>query len=207
MNILDSKFYSLLDKLSNFFILNTFWIISCIPIITVGPATAAMFGVVRQWKLNQDTSVVRNYFRYFKENFKQSFLIGILWIIISLLLYLNYFYLAQDHSSFKYVILVPLLLISLFFMATSAYLFSIITHYKVNWKSAIKNSFFIAVVNFPTTVIILIMLSLITAILIYLPATSLILFSIGAYLNFSLCNRAFKKFEQIRMVHNTSSAN
>src|SRR4051812_20934812 len=106
MNIIDSRFYAVVDRLSNLFILNIFWIVSCLPIVTIVPATTAMFSVVRQWQLHQDTSVVRNYFRYLKENFKQSFIIGLMWTVISVVLYFNYFYLNQDHSGAKFIILV-----------------------------------------------------------------------------------------------------
>jgi uncharacterized membrane protein YesL len=195
MNIIDSRFYAVVDRLSNLFILNTFWILSCLPIVTIVPATAAMFSVVRQWQLHQDTSVVRNYFRYLKENFNQSFIIGLIWTAVSVLLYFNYFYLNQDQSGAKYIILIPLLMISLLFTGTTAYLFPVMSHYEITWKHAIKSSFFMAIANFPITLSILGVFALLVVILMYLPAFTLILFSIGAYINFSLCNRVFQKME------------
>jgi uncharacterized membrane protein YesL len=192
---MNSRFYAAVNRLSNFFILNIFWILSCIPIVTIPPATTAMFSVVRQWKLNQDTSVVRNYFRYFKENFKQSLLIGIIWMLFSGLLFFNYFYLNQVQSAIKFLIIGPLLFISLIFIGTSVFLFPLLSHYKVTCKGAIKSSFFVAMANLPTTLFILAVFILLTVILIYLPATSLIIFSFGAYINFSLCNRVFQKIE------------
>jgi uncharacterized membrane protein YesL len=195
MNIIDSRFYAVVDRLSNLFILNIFWIVSCLPIVTIVPATTAMFSVVRQWQLHQDTSVVRNYFRYLKENFKQSFIIGLMWTVISVVLYFNYFYLNQDHSGAKFIILVPLVLISLLFTGTSAYLFSVMSHYELTWKRAITSSFFMAIANFPITLFIIGVFVLLVVVLMYLPVFTLILFSIGAYINYSLCNRVFQKME------------
>lgn len=85
---------------------------------------------------------------------------------------------------------------SLLFVGTSAYVFPLITHYKVSWKGAIKHSFFVAIASFPTTLVILGVFALFIVTLIYLPATSLIIFSIGAYINFSLCYRVFQKMDQ-----------
>ncbi|WP_180960468.1 YesL family protein [Neobacillus cucumis] len=196
MNIVDSRFYAVVDRLSNLFILNIFWVLSCLPIVTIVPATTAMFSVIRQWQLHQDTSVVRNYFRYFKENFKQSFFIGLIWTAISLLLYLNYFYLNQDQTGAKNLILLPLLLTTLLFAGTSGYLFPVMSHYDVTWKQAIKNSFFMAIANFPITLAILGVFGCLFIVLMYLPALTLILFSIGAYINFYLCNLVFRKIER-----------
>ncbi|MEH7119808.1 DUF624 domain-containing protein [Neobacillus vireti] len=195
MNILDTRFYAVVDRLSNLFILNIFWILSCLPIVTIVPATTAMFSVVRQWQLHQDTSVVRNYFRYLKENFKQGFMIGLIWMSISVLLYFNYFYLNQDHSGAKFIIIVPLLLISLLFTGTSAYLFSVMSHYEMSWKRAITSSFFMAIANFPITLLMMGVFVLLVVVLMYLPVFTLILFSLGAYINFYLCNRVFQKME------------
>ncbi len=196
MNILDSRFYGAVDRLSNLFILNIFWIVSCLPIITIAPATTAMFSVVRQWKLKQDTSVVRNYFRYFKENFQQSFLIGLIWIILAVILFFNFFYMNQDQTPVKYVIIVPLFIISFLFICSTAYLFPLITHYKVTLKDGIKNSFFLSIAHFPTTLLLIGILALLTLILYYVPASSLIIFSVGAYIHYSMVNSVFLKLEQ-----------
>jgi uncharacterized membrane protein YesL len=201
MNILDSRFYAVVDRLSNLFILNLFWLITCLPIVTIAPATSAMYSVVRQWKLHQDTSVVRNYFRYFKENFKQSFLIGIIWMSIAVVLYFNYFYLNQEQSGLKFLIIIPLVVISVLFLIISTFLFPVMTHYNTTLKGAIKNSFFFGIVNFPFTILILGVLALLGVILIYFPATSLLIFSVGAYINFYFCNRVFLRTEQAGINH------
>jgi uncharacterized membrane protein YesL len=193
LNIVDTRFYAVVDRLSNLFILNIFWILSCLPIVTIVPATTAMFSVVRQWQLHQDTSVVRNYFRYLKENFKHSFIIGLIWTSISVLLFFNLFYLNQDQSGVKFFIIVPLVVISLLFTGTSAYLFSVMSHYEITWKRAIINSFFMAIANIPITFCIIGVFVLLVVVFMYLPIFSLILFSIGAYINFFLCNRVFRK--------------
>jgi uncharacterized membrane protein YesL len=57
----------------NLFILNIFWIVSCLPIVTIVPATTAMFSVVRQWQLHQDTSVVKELLQVFKRKLQAKF--------------------------------------------------------------------------------------------------------------------------------------
>jgi hypothetical protein len=77
LRLIDGKFYTILLFISNFFLLNLLWLVMCLPIITIFPATAAMYGVVRQWIIHKDPSIFRPFFHYFKENFKQSILIEI----------------------------------------------------------------------------------------------------------------------------------
>lgn len=110
MNILNSRFYIFLEKVSNLFILNVIWLIACLPIITIFPATAAMFSVIRQWKLHDETSVFMPFTKHFKLNFKQSLLIGLLWIPFAFLLYIDYFYVIQALEKWRTFLLVPLFL-------------------------------------------------------------------------------------------------
>ncbi|MCR2823853.1 YesL family protein [Lederbergia panacisoli] len=199
MNILNSRFYIVLEKISNLFILNVLWIVCCIPIITIFPATAAMFSVVRQWKLKSEVSVVKPFIRAFRLNFKQSLLIGILWIPFTFLLYLDYFYVIQAASQWRTLLLVPLFFIGLIFLFMTTFLFPVMTHYQLRLRDVLKNSFIVSLVYFPTTILIIILAAIFLFILLYLPVTCLIIFSLWANINFSLCNRAFNKIEKLRI--------
>src|SRR5690625_4029009 len=62
--------------------------------ITFFPATTAVFTVVRRWQMGDtDVPLFSTYFRGFKDNFKQSFFGGLLYVILIGLLAINiYFY-------------------------------------------------------------------------------------------------------------------
>ncbi|WP_374932975.1 DUF624 domain-containing protein [Neobacillus driksii] len=66
MNIMNSKVYLALELFANFFLLNLLWILMCLPVVTVFPATASMFRVVREWHLYKDSSFLRYFFLNFK---------------------------------------------------------------------------------------------------------------------------------------------
>ncbi|MEK4667398.1 YesL family protein [Niallia sp. FSL R7-0271] len=200
MNIIDSKFYGVIDKLSNLFILNLFWLLSCIPIITIAPATSAMYSVVRQWKVNEDNSVVRNYFHYFKENFKQSISIGAIVAVLLSILFFNFFYLNQDATFMKIVMTVPLLLVSFLFLATFFYIFPLISHYRLPIKAALRNSLLLSMMNIHITILILAMFGLCSVILFYIPFTGIILFSTAALLHYSLCHKVFARMDETKIL-------
>jgi len=157
MNILNSRLYILLDKISNLFILNVLWILLCLPIVTIFPATAAMFSVVRQWKLKDETTVLKPFIRSFKLNFKQSLLIGLLWVPFAFLLYLDYFYVVQAATQWRTFLLIPLFFIGLIFLFMSTFLFPVMTHYQLLLRDVLKNSFIVSLVYFPTTLLIIIL--------------------------------------------------
>ncbi|MEK3888232.1 YesL family protein [Bacillus sp. FSL K6-3431] len=200
MNILNSRFYIFLEKVSNLFILNVIWLIACLPIITIFPATAAMFSVIRQWKLHDETSVFMPFTKHFKLNFKQSLLIGLLWIPFAFLLYIDYFYVIQALEKWRTFLLVPLFFIAMIFMFMSTFLFPVMIHYQLRLRDVLKNSFIVSLAYFPTTLLIIIFGGICLLIIIYVPVTFLIIFSIWANINFLLCNRSFNKIEKLKTV-------
>ncbi|MGP4041101.1 YesL family protein [Gracilibacillus sp. D59] len=198
MNLFNNKLYTFTEGLSNLIILNFLWIISCIPIITIFPATSSMFSVIRKWKMDEGvTNITRNFFRHFKQNFTQSFVIGIIWFIFAVILYLDYYFMSQSLSGINILLSGLLILVSLLFLAVTAYIFPVLSHYQVTIKYAIKNSFLFSIAYFPTTIVIIINFALLVIILYIFPVSGLLIFSLTAFVNYSLCHTIFLKVQQL----------
>lgn len=194
---IDSGFYRVLEKFTNFFLLNLLWVLLCLPIITIFPATAAMYGVVRQWIRKNDSSVFRSFFTLFKENFLQSFVIGIVWFILAFMFYFNFTITMQMSGIPRVLMVSSLILIFIFFAMTSIYLFPVMVHYKVRFVSLIKNSFLFSVSQLWITILCGIILLLTALISFIIPISSIIVWSISVYLIYRLCNRSFSKVEEL----------
>ncbi|MGP4041060.1 YesL family protein [Gracilibacillus sp. D59] len=205
MKIVNSQWYRVLELLSNLLILNFLWLITCLPVITIFPATSAMFSVIRRWKRNGESNVLSLYFYYLKHHFKQSFFIGILWVIFFVVLYLDFQLFVQIESNMVVLLLIPMLFIGLIFLFTTLFLFPMMSHYRMSWKATIKNSFILSFAYFPISLLNLIIVIILSIILIYLPITIVLVFGIGSYLNFHLCYRVFVKVDQLQNTLSGSS--
>lgn len=192
----DSKLFRLLEFVTAFFQLNILWLLLCLPVITIFPATVAMYCVTRQWVLHKDYSVFRPFFKYFKENFKQSLLLGILWTFFGGLFYVD-FTLMENLGNFQYILLPILSLLGIIVLTTSIFIFPTIANFDMNWWDAIKNSVFFSIRYLPTTLAAVIYIALMAVILYTWPVTSLFIFSLGAYSIYFLCSRVFSKIQQV----------
>ncbi|MBS4200227.1 DUF624 domain-containing protein [Bacillus sp. FJAT-49732] len=199
MNIfsIDGGLYRFLEKFTNFFLLNLLWFIMCLPIITIFPATAAMYGVVRQWVQKKDTGVFKPFFSFFKENFLQSFLLGIVWFLFALMFYFNFMITLQMSGTVKVVMVSALSFICLFFLMTSVYLLPVMVHYNTRFVILIKNSFFFSISQLWVTVLCGIIFLLTAVISYFIPMTTIIIWSIGFYLIYALCHRSFNRIESL----------
>ncbi|MBS4198456.1 DUF624 domain-containing protein [Bacillus sp. FJAT-49732] len=195
MNILNSRLYSMLEVLSFFFLLNILWVLMCLPIITIFPATAAMFGVIRQWVMKKDTAIFISFFRLFKENFKQSFIVGIIFFVFASIFYIDFMLVNTFNPKLHTILFASLFLLGLIVTFTLVYIFPMIVHYRLTLWQVIKNSFFFSIRYALTTFLCVLIVASMVSLLFLIPVFSLVIFSFTAYLIFNICYSRFRKEE------------
>ena len=194
MNGLNNRLFNTLNTMVDLFLLNLLWVITSLPLITFFPATAAMFGVVRKRILQQETeSIFKSFLKIFKGNFKQSFIISIIWSVLACFLYFDY-RLIDPSSSVGHLILYIILVIGiLLFSSISIYLFPIMVHFELSFKHVIRNAFLFSLMNPVLTILLLIIVGAGTALFYFYPATIFIIGSLAAYAVYYLCQLWFNQ--------------
>lgn len=112
---------------------------------TLVPATAAVFTVARKWVTgDEDVPLFKTYFRGYKENYKQSMLGGLFYLLLGVLLYVNYHFYGNQQGMLR---VLSFLFITLFFIAAASFLnfLSIMVHFHMKFSQLLKNSFFITI--------------------------------------------------------------
>jgi len=195
MNILDSRVYRWLEVATDFFLLNLMWLVACLPVVTIFPSTAAMFGVVRDWVRGKEGSLTRTFVTRFRENFGQSLLIGAIWAVFGVALVLD-FLVANQLSYWPGVVMKSVLVLaSSVFAFGSVFLFPVMVHYDTDWKTVIKNSLLLSIGRLPTTVVCLVFVVVTAGISAVFPFMVIITGSITAYFVYRLCDREFRKID------------
>ena len=75
----ESKFSQLLLKLCNACMLNVLWFVCSLPIVTMGAATTALYYACLKIVRDEDSHVAAQFFRSFRQNFRQATQI---WLIL-----------------------------------------------------------------------------------------------------------------------------
>ena len=78
----DSKFSQIIIKLCRCCYLNLLWLLCSLPIFTLGAATTALYSVTLKMVREEEGNITRQFFKSFRENFKQS---TVLWLILLIL--------------------------------------------------------------------------------------------------------------------------
>jgi uncharacterized membrane protein YesL len=195
MNILDTRVYRWLEVATDFFLLNLLWLVACLPVVTIFPSTAAMFGVVRDWVRKKEGSLTRTFVARFRENFGQSLLIGVVWTVFGVALVLD-FLVANQLSYWPGVVMKSVLVLaSSVYAFGSVFLFPVMVHYDTDWKTVIKNSLLLSIGRLPTTIICLVFVVVTAGLTVVSPFLVIISGSITAYFVYRLCDREFRKID------------
>jgi uncharacterized membrane protein YesL len=195
MNILDTRVYRWLEVATDFFLLNLMWLVACLPVVTIFPSTAAMFGVVRDWVREKEGSLVRTFVTRFRENFRQSLLVGAVWTVFGVTLFLDFIVAGQLSSGAEIVLKSVLVLASSVYAFGSIFLFPVMVHYESDWKTVIKNSLLLSIGRLPTTLVCLVFVAVMVGLTVVVPLLVISTPSITAYVVYRLCDREFRKIE------------
>ena len=153
------RFFSLyFRKLWILTILNAVYFLFCIPIVTFGPATAAFSKILRNISQERPIFIFSDFWQTFKSNFKQSFLLGIIDVILMVtLVYAVIFYSTLSKQSPIYLVLLMLVAMIVFtIVMMHFYIYFMMVSANLKMSEIIKNSLILAItetkINFITLV-------------------------------------------------------
>ena len=146
----DSAFSQLLLKLCYSCYLNLLWFICCIPIVTIGASTTALYYTSLKIVRDEDRSVARMFFRSFLENFRQSTILWLILLAVGLVLagdgYIVYHLRASSTgvpAAMWTLILAVLIAAGVVYTIVSIFVFPLIASVSNTNLAMLKNSFLI----------------------------------------------------------------
>ncbi len=195
MKFQESRLYTVMEYVAKFFSLNLLWLVTCLAVVTIFPATAAMFAVVRDWVRGKERGIVAPYFRYLRENFAQSFGVGLLWTGFGFFLGLDVVALRMMTHWLQTPLFVILVLVILLYAGASVYLFPIMVQYRSKWWEVITNAFLLTVTRPIVTLACWGIIVLACTLFFFIPISLLLGVAATAYGVYRLCHSAFPRIE------------
>ena len=155
---MDNAFFRFMGKLFDVVALNLVFIIVCIPLVTIGPAVSALYYASVK-SIRRDRSYpIKEFFKAFKRDFKQSFIVGLILVLASVIIYVDIRfvvdYIKNDFTAMRYVYLVIGLVISFI----SVYIFPLISRFSLKISGLFRLSFYLAIRHLLTTIVSIILL-------------------------------------------------
>lgn len=146
---IDNKFFTFMGKVADIMILNLLFIITSIPIITIGTSLTALYSVSLKQSSGTSNYIVKEYFYSWKINFKQGTALWGFSLLAFILLFANLA--LKTEGIIPLVIRFIMILSMILYIMVTLYAFPLLAKFDNTLKHTIVNSFLMSIRHFFTT--------------------------------------------------------
>jgi len=142
----DLPVFRFLRVLGDLMAANWLWILCSLPIVTIGPATCALFTVTLKLAKDEPFGLLRTWFNAFRENFKRGLVIGLGAIALLIVAVTDFiFALGQGVELLRKLFIVVSVVVLCVLLTVICYTFALQARFSNSLKGHIKNTFLLAV--------------------------------------------------------------
>lgn len=136
-------------------LLNLFFIISCVPVFTVGAAACAVFSVAQKILRGEAPAVLGAYVEAFRNNFRQATPVWLAFVLILAVIGADWVLIPALFPALSGVMLAIVACFGTLLLCVMIYVFPVISRFVCTRRQAVKNAVSLALGLFPRTVLLL----------------------------------------------------
>lgn len=148
----DNKFWRFMGKIVDVFLISFLWLLGCIPLITIGASTSALYQFTLRQVDDTESTVLRGYFRAFRQNFGKATLVWMLEVLCGAVLAFDLWACLQMKNTVGNIGFFLFISLSVMYLLVIQYLLPITALFDFPLKKIIGDSFKMALGNLPSTV-------------------------------------------------------
>ena len=140
--------------------LSIVWIFLCLPVVTIGPATAALYYTVVKRVRGREGGAFGDYFRSFRDNFKTGLWTGLIAIPAALLLFFGHSvvrWYGTRVGGAAYILYVAYYFALVLPAGVLCWLFPLLGRFDYRVKDLFRTAFQLTVAHLPSTVVVVLL--------------------------------------------------
>jgi len=141
-----------MGKVADLFILNILCLICCIPIVTAGASITAMFYVTIKMVKNEESYIIKSFFKSFKQNFKQATVINLM-LVLAVILYVDMSIVKQMGQPLGQIMNIIFLAFSVLYVMVFLYIYPVLAKFYNSTRNTFINAVLMSVRHLPYTVL------------------------------------------------------
>lgn len=155
-NLADNAVTRALSKLFDVAVLNILWLVFCIPVVTAGAATTALYSVMLKLVKDEEGYIFRGFLSAFKENFRQSTIVWLILLVLGTLLGVDMVIVRSLSGPVSIVFQVLFFFVAFCLAGVTLYVFPLMARYENTVKATVKNAALLAVGRLPYTIVLIV---------------------------------------------------
>lgn len=166
---------------------NMLYVLFCIPVVTIGPATAGFTKILRNYAREEHAFLWGDFIETFKKNFKQAFLFSLLDLFVYAFLLFDFFALQSVANRVMATISMAAILLTVtVWTFMHYYIYSMMITFNLTLRQLLKNAFIFCWAGFIRNLLLTVILALVTILAIQNLDIRFLLF-LAVTLYFSFC--------------------
>ena len=150
---MDSPIMRFMTKVADIMILNLLFILTSLPVITIGAAWTSLYYVSMKLVRDEEGGIVRSFFQSFRMNFRQATVFWVGTVVVYAVLIADLLILAQIDSPYAAAMNMGVLIIGVVILMILQYLFPLVAKFDASLKQTLKNACLMAVAHLPRTIL------------------------------------------------------
>ena len=152
---MDSGIMQALAKVTDVMLLQLAFILTSLPIFTIGAGLTALFATTRKVKRDSISSTLQSYFAEFRANFKKSTVVWILFLIVGFILFVDIsYYRMQEKNGLNTLMLTVAWVLVIVVYLIAVYVFPLLAWFENGIKAHLKNALLMSASHFLTTLLV-----------------------------------------------------
>jgi len=145
----DTPFFDFMGNIGDWIILNILFVLTSLPVITAGASLTALYQVALRRQRGESNYAAREYFRAFREEWKQSTVLWLIGLLTGGLLLFDIFYVRNLGREMAAAIGC----VSAVWSFVFSYTFPLQARFQNTIKNTLKNALFLSVRHLPYTIL------------------------------------------------------
>lgn len=145
--VFDNRFWQFMAKTADFVVLNLLFLLTCLPVITIGTSVSALFCVTIKEADTESAYLIKGYLSAWKKNFKEATPVWILHLALSFLFLFSFRFWYSLKTGLSAVICTVLAVLFFILILSMIYTYPLIARYKNTRRQTLKNSVLIPLSN------------------------------------------------------------
>lgn len=192
-----------MEKVGDLLLVNLLFVVCSLPVVTIGASATAMYYVLGRIR-RQEGTVTKDFFRSFRENFRQATLYWGALLLVALALYWNFRLISGWTGTLYSVMMVLLILVSWFAVSWGSLVFPLLSRFDNTSAATARNAGILVLAVPLRTLAAAAINALPVALAVFLPGVFALaavlwlfcLFSAGAYGILCLLSPVFTQLEK-----------
>lgn len=192
----DNPIIQFFRKVLDVLFVSLLWIVSAIPVLTLGPACAALYRTTVDVVQKENGKISPSFFAYFRQNLRKGILLTIIHFAVFLLLagYCNLCTLLPGQTILDSICKIAAFFLISIFLAISGYLYPLFSHFDFGYFQYFAAAAYLSIRHLKTTLVLMLVPFLLSLLLFVNPLFWLLYPGLMAYASASLLEPVFREY-------------